>query len=65
MMEEIRELKELREKCNIPRSEIAQQLRCGEFTIFRWEHGRAVPAPYYKRELQKLLKKLKKEKEDE
>ena len=45
-------LRELREKAELTRRELADIIGCREFTIFRWEEGKTQrPLPIYQKAL--------------
>jgi DNA-binding XRE family transcriptional regulator len=49
---DLTKLKELREKAELTRVELADRIGCREHTIFRWEKGKTKnPLPIYKKAL--------------
>jgi len=55
----VKELEARRKKLRISRALCAKLIKVPELSFFRWSCGLHQPSPYYKREIEKLLKFIK------
>jgi len=53
----IESLKEIREAKDLSVGEISRMIGCSAQCFYNWENGETKPAPYYKREIKKIIQK--------
>lgn len=52
------DIRTIRERAGLSRSEMARALMTSYLTVYRWEIGSQRPAPYYVRQLRELESKI-------
>jgi len=56
---DLSKLRELREKAELSRRELADRIGCREYTIVRWEGGKSKnPLPIFKKALDNFYKEM-------